>query len=136
MTIRECQMVWIQIRTFIVLVLIWLQTVCKGYQQTTKVAASKESVINSTFCIAGGEGSIFPQQEGTSSVVARGKYAKNKTLPCPVCGKVFTCNSYLAVHKRIHTGDKPFECGICGRRFTQKSNLNSHQVTHYKDSIF
>ena len=28
------------------LVLIWLQTVCKGYQETTKVAASKERVSN------------------------------------------------------------------------------------------
>ena len=27
-------------------VLIWVQTVCKGYQQTTKVAASKGKVIN------------------------------------------------------------------------------------------
>ena len=34
-------MVWIQIRTDILSVLIWVQTVCKGYQQRTKVAASK-----------------------------------------------------------------------------------------------
>ena len=37
-----CQMVWIQIRTDVVSVLIWVQTVCKGYEQMTKVAASKE----------------------------------------------------------------------------------------------
>ena len=43
-TLSECQMVWIQIRTNTLLVLIWPQTVCKGYQQTTKVAASKERV--------------------------------------------------------------------------------------------
>ena len=36
----ECQIVWIQIRT--VLVLIWVQTVLKGYQQRIKVMASKE----------------------------------------------------------------------------------------------
>ena len=42
-TIRdsECQTVWIQIRTNIMLVLIWVQTVCKVYQQTTKVASRK-----------------------------------------------------------------------------------------------
>ena len=44
-TPSECQMVWIQIRTDIVSVLIWVQTVCKGYQQTTKVAVNKESSI-------------------------------------------------------------------------------------------
>ena len=32
----ECQTVWIQIKTNILLVLIWVQTVCKGCQQTTK----------------------------------------------------------------------------------------------------
>ena len=42
-TISECQMVWIQTRT----VLIWVLSVSKGYQQTTKVAASKERVNGS-----------------------------------------------------------------------------------------
>ena len=43
-TLSECETVWIQIRTDILSVLMWVQTVCKGYQQTTKVAASKERV--------------------------------------------------------------------------------------------
>ena len=43
-----CQTVWIQIRTDIMLVLIWVQTVCKGYLQTTKVAASKKRVNDVT----------------------------------------------------------------------------------------
>ena len=44
--LTECQTVWIQIRTNILSVLIWVQTVCKGYQQTTKVDASEERVKN------------------------------------------------------------------------------------------
>ena len=36
-------MIWIKIRTDILLVLIWAQTVCKDYQQTPKVSTSKES---------------------------------------------------------------------------------------------
>ena len=45
-TLSVCQMVWIQIRTdgLSVLVLAWVQTVCNGYQQTTKVAASREEL--------------------------------------------------------------------------------------------
>ena len=39
-TLSECQMVWIQIRTNILSVLIWVQTVCKDYQHTTKVSFS------------------------------------------------------------------------------------------------
>ena len=34
----ECQTVWIQVRPDILSGLIWVQTVCKGYQQMTKVA--------------------------------------------------------------------------------------------------
>ena len=37
-TLSECQTVWIQIRTNIMSVLIWIQTVCKVNQQTTKFA--------------------------------------------------------------------------------------------------
>ena len=39
-TLSKCQTVWIKIRTDIMLVLIWIQTVCKSYQQVTKFAAS------------------------------------------------------------------------------------------------
>ena len=38
-TPSEDQMIWIQIRTDILSVLIWVQTVCKGYQQMTKVTS-------------------------------------------------------------------------------------------------
>ena len=43
-TLSECQMVWTQIRNDVLSVLICVQTACKGYQQTAKVAASKERV--------------------------------------------------------------------------------------------
>ena len=41
-TLSECQAVLVHIRTDILLVLVWVQTVCKGYQQTTKVTTGKE----------------------------------------------------------------------------------------------
>ena len=40
----EYQIIWIQIRTDKTSGLIWIQTVCKGYQQTTKDATSGERV--------------------------------------------------------------------------------------------
>ena len=43
-TLSECQTDWNQIRTDTLSVLIWLQTVCKGYQVTTKVPASRQRV--------------------------------------------------------------------------------------------
>ena len=45
-----CQTVWIQISTNVLLVLIWVQAVFKGYQQMTKVVASKERV-KYNYCI-------------------------------------------------------------------------------------
>ena len=43
-TLSECQTVFIQIRTHVLSVLIWKHTICKGYQQTTEVAADKKRV--------------------------------------------------------------------------------------------
>ena len=40
----QCQIVWIQIGTDILSVLIWVQTVCKGCQEPAKVTASMERV--------------------------------------------------------------------------------------------
>ena len=38
------QTVWIQIKTNILQVIIWVQTVCKSYQQMTKVAAARKEL--------------------------------------------------------------------------------------------
>ena len=40
-----CQTVWIQIRSVVLSRLIWIQTVCKGYQQTTKLPPVKKEII-------------------------------------------------------------------------------------------
>ena len=41
----ECQTIWIQIKSDIMSVLTRVQTVCKDYQQMTKVTACKERVM-------------------------------------------------------------------------------------------
>ena len=46
--LSECQTVWIQIRTDILSILIWVQILCKGYQQTKEVTASKERIDETT----------------------------------------------------------------------------------------
>ena len=45
----QSQTVWIQIRTDILSVLIWVQTVCIGYQHMTKVTANKVRVDTESF---------------------------------------------------------------------------------------
>ena len=43
----ECQTVWIQIRPNLLLGLIWVQTVCESYQQTTPVGEELSPVSSS-----------------------------------------------------------------------------------------
>ena len=45
-SLSEWQTVSIQIRTDLLSTLTWVPTVCKGYQQTTEVAAGKKSLSN------------------------------------------------------------------------------------------
>ena len=45
----ECQTVWIQIKTDILLVFIWVQTVAKGYCQTTKISTGMQRVITGKY---------------------------------------------------------------------------------------
>ena len=76
-TLSEHQTFWIRIKTDILLVLIWVQTVCKGYQMTTKITASKERVK-------------------IVSLVENGFY-KTKALQA-----MMRCNNYLQ-HLGIHS---------------------------------
>lgn len=52
------------------------------------------------------------------------------TLSCEICGKKCSKQSELAIHTRIHTGEKPFECPKCKRRFVRLGHLKEHMRCH------
>ncbi|KAM4652203.1 uncharacterized protein O3C94_014559 [Discoglossus pictus] len=49
---------------------------------------------------------------------------------CPECDKIFTHQSNLLVHQRIHSGDRAYRCHECNRQFSQRTSLMIHLRTH------
>ncbi|XP_063814299.1 oocyte zinc finger protein XlCOF7.1-like isoform X2 [Pseudophryne corroboree] len=55
---------------------------------------------------------------------------------CSICGKCFTSNSHLLIHLRLHAGEKPFACLECGKSFKSNSHLVTHQRIHRGEKPF
>ncbi|EZA60983.1 hypothetical protein X777_08195 [Ooceraea biroi] len=54
---------------------------------------------------------------------------ENENVECPVC-KCIYLRSSLAVHMRVHNGERPYECQVCSKAFSTKWNLQLHKWTH------
>ena len=53
---------------------------------------------------------------------------------CDKCKYKTTNKSYLATHKRKHTGDRPFGCSECPKRFTRKTLAKYHLVKGHMET--
>jgi len=49
---------------------------------------------------------------------------------CDICGKKYTRNHQLKIHKRAHEGKKPYQCEVCKKKFTDNSRLKAHVKIH------
>ncbi|XP_013877916.1 gastrula zinc finger protein XlCGF57.1 [Austrofundulus limnaeus] len=59
-----------------------------------------------------------------------------KPFRCPVCRKCFTWKGRLQIHMRVHTGEKPFRCSVCGKTFSESGNLKVHMRVHTGEKPF
>lgn len=56
-----------------------------------------------------------------------------KLYKCDICKKSFPDRYYIAIHMRMHSGEKPFQCTVCGDRFSTSSYLSLHTRKHNGD---
>ena len=55
---------------------------------------------------------------------------------CTECGRCCTDKHNLAVHRRIHSGEKPFECSVCSKRFKASWELSTHSRIHSREKLY
>lgn len=71
------------------------------------------------------------KSNSTNLVGKRGRRrSSNSTLPCSICGELYSRRDNLKVHQRVHSGEKPFQCEECGAKFRWVGVLRTHQATH------
>ncbi|GLH09699.1 Krueppel homolog 1, partial [Gryllus bimaculatus] len=73
---------------------------------------------------------IQPEVKSYQGNSTKGADAKNKTLACELCGKVFSGQPKLLRHLMNQSCSQQFECNICHKNYSSKGRLNRHMLQH------
>ncbi|XP_075727910.1 uncharacterized protein LOC119164468 isoform X1 [Rhipicephalus microplus] len=58
------------------------------------------------------------------------KRHRDNRVVCIICGRRFSSQENLEVHKKVHTSAKLYECDVCGQCFNVLSNMKRHRNLH------
>ncbi|KAK1327445.1 hypothetical protein QTO34_014159 [Cnephaeus nilssonii] len=81
-----------------------------------------EKSLEHNDCLPSYNTTEFTVEKSPKSVVTVGSSLGNarvhsgaKPYECSECGKSFTCNNHLLIHKRVHIGEKLYVCTVYGK---------------------